>query len=160
MPNIMTILILLCVLFITEKTHDIPLAIFDLKLEEERITCVATFIREDLEIVLKKEATEINENEVAGITEILQTYLNTHFRLQINDRSIQMLVQKINYTKHHIEVKGIFSGVVQEIRQIKVYNHCMIDHILKHSNIMNFHFNEQEKMFRLHQKRKFMEVNY
>jgi hypothetical protein len=123
-------------------THDIPVAIFDLKFENEQIELQAKIDIEDLE-------GEIEQISKATI----EDYFVNSFIIQLNGKPITFNLQDFKEDNEFYLITLNSETSTKYGDQINLENTMIIDKDPKHSNIIKVHYDEKTRGFRLHAER-------
>ncbi len=131
--------------------HDIEIAKFDVYQENDNLYLNIKFDKEDLNLALKKDKVT---------KKTIQNYLNKNTTWVINHQNMKFKVNEILEDRLFYQVKCIFNKTISNIKNIEVYNTCLLEETKKHSNIISFQLNGKNRTFRMHQQRKKINVNY
>ena len=126
--------------------HTIPLALYDLKLEQELISLNIHFDKEDM-----NETLDISDTAGDFEKAIIQ-YFKDHTSWVINEMRIDFEVDKIWLKKDHYVLECSAKMARSDVQSIDIENTCLIN-IRNHSNIINVRYDDKDRTFRLHKGR-------
>ncbi|MEP3838802.1 MAG: DUF6702 family protein [Algibacter sp.] len=153
----MRFLILICIAFFNSSNtgmvaHDSVSATFNVI---ERGHVLMLEIDFDMDNYLK-----INPSKNAEVTKAdFSTYLNKTTIWEIDGDILIPQVLSLKQQGHHSKVICLLSETTKQIKTVKITNEFLIA-ISEHSNIIKLDINDSFKDFRLHKKRKVVEVVY
>lgn len=133
-------------------THDMPIAVFHITTSDDVLEIDITFDLEDFSTSLGIRTTDVNLEKV-------QAYLNEHTLFQFNAQVANLKISEVQIVRDHIEVKGSFDEVLQNIDAIKIENTCL-NNISRHSNVIQIDLNDKSRDFRMHSRRTEIALDY
>lgn len=127
--------------------HDIPLAIFNLTIEENSIHLAVLFDKVDLEkAVVYKPSTSPFQQEI-------EIYLQENMHWVFNQKAVAFEVCSLEKNREHYQISIDFVDFNEKLTQVELSNTCLVNVIDNHSNILNVYYKEQQRGFRLHKLR-------
>jgi len=129
-------------------THEIPVALFKMKVSDEGITLNAVFDKEDLE---KAISSQSNSTVSEGL---IKEYILKNIEWRINEKKITLKIHSIENNQEHYLITIDFPTISEQIESISIYNACLVNEIENHSNIIYFNYQKEEtRGFRLDKNR-------
>jgi hypothetical protein len=130
--------------------HDVPLAIFTLTQNDDKIQLVLKMENKDLEEVLQSPDAELS-------TAIIEQLISTTTTFRFDGKQAIIRVDNIIYTGDHLMVTANL-GSQDFCQQITIAS-TLFNSIPNHSNIIQLRIGEKERDFRLHKDRTLIEID-
>ena len=133
--------------------HDIRMAIFEISQQEGRYVLEVSLDKADLKksllttYPLLRKSDDLDHKEHS-----IKDYLLNNFQLRINDECQEMTVEKIEYDKEFVRI-SIALPYEGPIKDIVVFNTCLIDYNPGHMNIFKAKLNDKVRTFNLNGER-------
>lgn len=144
---IFSLLFLLAFALIEVKAHDMPIAFFNLMIEEEGVGLTIMLDKTDFEATLKPRASgALSPGEI-------ETYLYENMTWFFDGERADIDICTIEQVQDHYQIKARFAESAPSFSGVKVINTCLVDSIEKHSNVLNVEYAGKKRAFRLHKDR-------
>lgn len=127
--------------------HDMPLAFFNLMIEEEGISLTILLDKVDFEETINQQFNKPLSSEK------VENYLLRNMTWIFNEKKAEVEICTIEQVQDHYQIKAHFARNDKNISSIKFINTCLVDTIEKHSNILNVEYEDIQRTFRLHKGR-------
>lgn len=134
------------------SSHDAAIALFHFTEDGEGLALNLSLDIEDASISTGLKPEELN---LAN----LQIYLEKHVFVYINDSEVVFEFFDISFVRDHIQLRGVLSHELEEIKHIKIKNTCLVN-VPKHSNIIRLDLNDRHRDFRMHKGRTEISIIY
>ncbi len=140
--------------------HDVPLAIFQVRAEEDHLALKIRFIREDLEETLLQETPALDLSDTEIRNELIENYLGQHLRWLIDGKAENTLIDRIEADEHHILIVGRIGNAKTTASKLEIWNTCLLGVVDGHSNIVHSYLHDKERAFRMSEKRQKIVMEY
>ncbi len=143
----------LLLLFIASSlcSHDVQTAFFTIKQKSDTVFVEMIFETDDIVEALNAPSENISTSQ-------MQTYLEKHFQIEVNDIPYSYRISKPKSKKGHLKCKAILNQSIEKIESIKISNDCLL-HIEDHSNIIEIRLNDQERDFLMNKDRTSIQIS-
>jgi len=142
------VLLLLFTQHVIAPNHDVPVAIFDMKIEDDGITMNVKLDKEDLE-----EAIIFQFDQTIS-QELIEQYILKNTEWTINEKKITLKINTIQKDNEHYLIKMDFPIIKEKLESMSIYNTCLVNEIDSHSNIIYLRYQNEKRGFRLDKDRK------
>ena len=150
--NILLYILLATFSSATIPVHDVPMAVFRLSKSDSNIQLEVTFDIDDLSQALN--TTE----DLIGLKKV-EAYLLKHSRFEFDNKLLRLSLIDMKVLKDHVRFTGVFDGVSDNTKTLKITNSCLID-VPSHSNIMMINLNNTTRDYRMHKGRVAISIEY
>ncbi len=145
--------------FLMLQAHDIPVADFIFSQKGSTLQLDITLEKADFEQAYTHKGQEIC-TEQEDKENLMKDYLRSHLTVKVNGQWLPIQFQSIGGDKHHRTIKASFAPIEKAIQSIYIYNTCLIEEVVGHSNVITAHINDKMRGFRMDKKRVFIDVEY
>lgn len=143
--------LLFALAFYGSFSHDIRMAVFEIYAGSDGLEMRVSADRYNFIQTLK---TEFPHSFCADqMEQISMQYLESKLTIEIDGECSSFEITSIQYSDENIFIKGSLNLKLNEVRQVKMTNTCMIDLLPGHDNIMKLKLNDRIRSFRLNSKR-------
>ena len=132
--------------------HDIQIATYTISETDEVLNLKFTFEKDDLTKVL-------GEKDASNLSDQIQTYITTHFKIQINQKTSPINFKELVEDGKHIRIKAQMPKNYTSMDQLDIQNTCLLD-LDGHSNIIQLRINEEERDFLMNKNRTTLQIEY
>ncbi len=132
-------------------SHDIRMAIFEISDSSEGLTMRVSLDRTDFLNTLKNEFPIKFTSE--NINQLMWLYIRDRVHIEVNKNETAFQISEIEYGDNNIYLKGPLNLKIDDIKEVRLTNTCMVDVIKGHDNIMKLKLNDRTRSFRLNEKR-------
>lgn len=140
-------LMLLIGLF-AKPVHDIPIAIFNMKIDENnKVNMQVQFDKIDLENVVKNNYT------AALSTNSVSKYLLDNTSWAINSKQLNWTICTSWEKGEHYFLEVEFLDTFDYLAKMTIQNHCLVEEVRNHSNVIYLDYQGRVRGFRLNKKR-------
>ncbi len=148
----MNVFLIIILSFLGLTSHDIQLAIYKIHKQEDNLLIEYSFEKEDIILTL-------NESELELSNKTIQEYINSNFKLSLNNQLQAIDFHNMVIEDKHIYLKGYISNITSNIESLKIENTCLLN-IEGHSNIIEVLLEEKQRDFLMNNRRTSIEINY
>ncbi|MEO9872872.1 DUF6702 family protein [Ekhidna sp.] len=131
-------------------SHDIRMAIFEITENDSglqmNISVDRYYFYESLKNEFEDHATRDFEN-------MAWEYLQSRVAIEVDGNCTAFEITEIEYGEENIYLKGSLNLQLEDIKEVKMTNTCMVDLVEGHDNIMKLKLNDRTRSFRLNSKR-------
>ena len=145
-----TIMTFLLSLSLTLIEHDVAVATFTIYQEANTLRLDVSFDIRDLSAELDKKTMDIT-------VKMVETYLNEHVEFSFDGQRRTINVKELKKKRGHLIAQSVFKTNDLEFTNIQLKNTCLMK-VEEHSNILEVRLSGQERDFRMHKDRTFIEV--
>ncbi len=132
--------------------HDVPIAFYNIKVNEDVVSLEIQFDKEDTEFVVSDFFNTDFNNE------LLSEYFKEHSIWYLNNQEHELEICSFGSDREHYYIKGEFSSFFDELKMMEIINTCLVDKIQNHSNVIQIEYGENFRGFRMTRKRKKIEI--
>jgi len=139
--------------------HDIRLAIFEISEGQSvnQLILNISFDKDDLELSLTMNYPQISQ----GVkNDLIRKYVNENFQISLNSNSVELIINSIKYDDEFVRLTASITEFNESIKQIRVFNTCLIDYTEEHSNIIKSKLYDKVRSFRLTEDRISTVIDY
>lgn len=136
--------------------HDSKIALFDLFKENNSLELSMRLDLDDLAIALAISP----DFEPCEYAPQISDYILDRLKIKINDKAIDICISEQTKDEHYLEIKASLGITEYGIKQIDVWNTCLIDNIEDHSNIVHARIREKTRSFRMNKDRTSISIIY
>lgn len=161
--NTMLSLALVLAAFNYTPAHDVRAAMFEVYEESGQFRLEIRLDRADILNALNQgcgeDAYALSREEHNSL---IEQYIYDRFWLKFNNNHGNYQLQHYTYTEDYVVVNGVFQNIntTDAIREIVVYNSCLVDLIERQSNIFRVKLYDKVRSFRLNKDRLQTIVSY
>ncbi|MEP1035494.1 DUF6702 family protein [Ekhidna sp.] len=148
----------LILLFGTLYGHDIRMAIFEIYEGDCGLVMNVSADRYYFSQTLKNEFPSRFKDE--HFEQITWEYLQDKVAIEIDGNCTAFEINEIEYSEENIFIRGKLNLILDDVKEVKMTNTCMIDFIDGHDNIMKLKLNDRTRSFRLNSKRTSTTASY
>ena len=131
--------------------HDIKMAIFEIYEGNAGLEMKISIDKDDFLKTLAQEfPTTFSNNK---ITDHAHTYFGSHVTITVNGKCTSFKIKEVRFSETNIHLTGTLNLQVDEVREVRVTNTCMVDLYKDHDNIIKLRLNEKNRSFRLNKDR-------
>lgn len=138
------ILFFFSLLFIPE--HDVPLANFNLYLEDNQLSLQVEFDKRDLALAIEQSGQRLS-------TASVQAYFLRHSKWLIDEKEQEAHFCSSYSDREHYYLEVEFNFTNKNPTSLGIHNTCLINTIPSHSNVIYLFQNGKQRGFRLHKDR-------
>ncbi len=154
---------LLVILFFSPlrlTAHQVPIAFFNIDIEENTLHLTIQFDADDLDYAISSFYGELVNDTTTHHTSWISKYVNEHFSIALNQTNRPTDIQEIERKEVYYFITVASICLDTAIQSIKIHNECLIHDIDQHSNIIRINqTGAEERGFRLHEHRVSTTIN-
>lgn len=132
--------------------HDVAIATFTIYQEAGALMLDVDFDARDLANELDVKPSEIT-------TDLVGNYLSENTEFSFDGEQITISVKELKKKRGHLVAQSVFETDDLEFTNIMVKNTCLLE-VEEHSNVIEIKLFGQDRGFRMHKERTFIEVDY
>lgn len=146
-PNMTTLVFILSILYSSEF-HEFKIGRFELRPEEQSVTL---YVRLDRYNILEAIRPDCNDYNKLG--QCFENYINDHFSLAFNGKSVKLNHRKHTFKDEFIELYFDLKISPNGVTQIDVYNNTLLELYEGQENILYSMLNNKRRSFRMNKDR-------
>lgn len=144
------LVLLVHLLFANGSSHDLAMAKFKVFTTADQTHLAITIDKEDLLAEMKAQEFSL---------ELLQSYFEAHTIFTFDGKQEVFKLTDFRINADHLKLNASFINRIGQVKALQIENTCLIN-VKKHSNIMQIDINNEQKDFRMHEKRTVIIVEY
>lgn len=138
-------------LILAGPVHDIKMAIFEIYETDSGLAMTVSVDREDFYETLAREfPVKVKTHKIEDLAFL---YLDSKTAITVNGECTSFEIHEIEFGELNIHLTGSLNLKVDDVKEIRVTNTCMIEIFEGHDNIMKLKLNDRIRSFRLNSKR-------
>ncbi|MEM6768544.1 MAG: DUF6702 family protein [Bacteroidota bacterium] len=134
--------------------HNMPVAIYSLKIQEDRIHMEVKFDKENIRAAIQ------NQYSAAVSPKLIVDYFITHSKWVVNEH--ELLIQgtsvQSDHEYYHLSLTLPFEN--KELLKLELHNTCLIAEVEDQSNIIMITYEGKERAFRLTKSRPTAKIDW
>lgn len=134
-------------------SHDIKMAIFEISRQYNGYIMEVSLDKADFERSLLTTYPVLQQSDDPDLRKhFIREYLYNNFQLHINAQCQEMRIEKITHQEEYVKL-AIELPYIGTVKEINVFNTCLIDYNPGHMNIFKANLNDKVRTFNLNEDR-------